>query len=43
MSPDALTPPPAWPPRRLARWANIALALVEAGWAAWYFGIKLPN
>jgi formylglycine-generating enzyme required for sulfatase activity len=43
MSADSVTPPSAWPPRRLARWAGIFVALVVAGWAAWYFGIKLPD
>ena len=43
MSPDSLTPPSAWPPRRLARWAGIALALVVLGWVGWYFGIALPD
>ena len=42
MSAD-LTPPSAWPPRRLARWAGIAVALIVAGWAAWYFGVELPD
>ena len=43
MSADSVTPPSAWPPRRLARWAGIFVALVVAGWAAWYFGIELPD
>ena len=42
MSAD-LTPPSAWPPRRLARWAGIFVTLVVAGWAAWYFGVELPD
>jgi len=43
MSADSVTPPSAWPPRRLARWAGIFVALVVAGWAAWYFGVELPD
>ncbi len=44
MSPDSDTPSPsAWPPRRRARWAGIAVALVVLGWAGWYFGIELPD
>jgi formylglycine-generating enzyme required for sulfatase activity len=43
MSPAAKTSPSAWPPRRLARWAGIFVALVVAGWAAWYFGVELPD
>jgi len=43
MSADLTPPPSAWPPRRLARWAGIAVALIVAGWAAWYFGVELPD
>jgi len=43
MSDEELAPPATWPPRRLARWAGIALALVVVGWAAWYFGVELPD
>jgi len=43
MSPDSTPTPSAWPPRRLARWAGIALALVAVGWATWYFGVYLPD
>jgi formylglycine-generating enzyme required for sulfatase activity len=42
MSTISTTPPTDWPPRRLARWAGIAVALVAVGWAGWYFGIELP-
>ena len=38
-----LNPPSSWPPRRLARWAGVAAALLAIGWAAWYFGIELPD
>jgi formylglycine-generating enzyme required for sulfatase activity len=40
---DSLTSPSAWPLRRLARWAGITAALIVAGWAAWYFGVELPD
>jgi formylglycine-generating enzyme required for sulfatase activity len=43
MSDEDLPPPTSWPPRRLARWAGIVVALVVAGWAAWYFGVELPD
>ena len=43
MSPDSVTRQSAWPPRRLARWAAIAVALIAVGWAAWYFGVELPS
>jgi formylglycine-generating enzyme required for sulfatase activity len=43
MSSDSITPPPARPPRRLARWAGVAVALAVVGWAAWYFGVELPD
>src|SRR5476651_2662226 len=54
MSPDDNLPPPTWPPRRVARpsfakrlrrarWVGITMALVAVGWAAWYFGIELPE
>jgi formylglycine-generating enzyme required for sulfatase activity len=41
--PDANVTPSAWPPRRLARWTGIAAALIAVGWAAWYFGVELPD
>jgi formylglycine-generating enzyme required for sulfatase activity len=43
MSADSTTPPPAWPPRRRARWAGVGVALAVLGWAGWYFGIALPE
>ena len=36
-------PPSAWPLRRFARWTGISLALIVVGWAAWYFGVELPD
>jgi hypothetical protein len=42
MPPEDHTPATQWPPRRLARWAGIAVALIAVGWAACYFGIDLP-
>jgi formylglycine-generating enzyme required for sulfatase activity len=42
MSPEDAPPPPSWPPRRLARWTGVVVALVILGWAGWYFGIELP-
>src|SRR5471030_2478084 len=44
MSAELDSPPPsAWPPRRLAHWGGITLALIAVGWAAWYFGVYLPD